>query len=281
MEMYDLTTALYNDFEALKRIDENGVEFWYGHDLANILGYSQFNKMIPAIERAIESIAKRGINPHAHIQQITEYFINGRGYKVPVNGYRMTRIGAYYVALNGDTGNDAVSTAQAYFIDSTVTLDSIKENISDLEYMAIRNNLKNTNKVMKRALIRHGVPENRLGVVLDNGYRGLFDQSAKELKESLNLPKTTEISDILGPELACIKGTATAFSRATIEKYNINGIDATGKVVYEQHREMRDKVEELYDRTPESMLPGKNVKNIERRYNKNIRSMLKNDGFDN
>lgn len=281
--MYDNEYAIIDKtittFESIKHTDENGTDYWNAHDIAKSLGYTKFGNFKTAIERAKEAIANRGFDPEDHIQQCKESFTNGTGGVVSVDGYRMTRMGSYYTAMNGDPSKPEVSAAQGYFIDNTATVEAVHKAIDDIEYINVRDNLKIDNKLLRNTLLAHDVPSSKLGTVLDEGYKGMFDCSAKDLKEELDLPKNTELCDILGPELASIKGAAAAFSRAAINKYDVRGVEDTSKIIYNEHKEMRDKVIKFYGTTPESMLPGENVKSIERKHNKNINGMLKNDKF--
>ena len=45
-------TKTKNIFEKIKRINARNQEFWSARELSHILGYSEYNKFLPAIERA-------------------------------------------------------------------------------------------------------------------------------------------------------------------------------------------------------------------------------------
>ncbi len=51
---YTLTKEAASLFESIKHIDENGVEFWYGRELAPYLGYTQWRNFEAVIEKAVD-----------------------------------------------------------------------------------------------------------------------------------------------------------------------------------------------------------------------------------
>ena len=49
---YTLSKESASLFESIKHIDENGVEFWFGRELAPYLGYAQWRNFESVIEKA-------------------------------------------------------------------------------------------------------------------------------------------------------------------------------------------------------------------------------------
>ena len=49
---YPLSKEAASLFESIKHIDENGIEFWYGRELAPYLGYTQWRNFESVIEKA-------------------------------------------------------------------------------------------------------------------------------------------------------------------------------------------------------------------------------------
>jgi DNA-damage-inducible protein D len=275
---YELMEQTLNLFESIKHIEpSSGLEFWYGHDMAKALGYGRYEKFVNAVERARASLASQSINPDSHIMYCRETIVSGAGNAFEVDGCKMTRLGAYYVAMNGDTRKDEVAAAQGYFISNTATVEAIYKNASDVEYIAARNGLRDSNRIIKKTMGKHGVKPSEFGIALDSGFKGLFNESAKELKEELDIPKSTNMCDVLGPEMTAIKDAAVILSNAAIKKNNDYGLDQVSDTIYDKHSKMRDLVIDSYGKTPESMLPGENVKSIERKHNKSINKLMDNN----
>ena len=47
-------------FEKIKQVDENGIEFWSGRDIAKALDYKEFRNFKPVIEKAKEAYKNSG-----------------------------------------------------------------------------------------------------------------------------------------------------------------------------------------------------------------------------
>lgn len=58
----------HKDFESIKRIDENGVEFWTARDLFPLLGYPRWEKFDDVITRAARAALQSGqaVKDHFH-----------------------------------------------------------------------------------------------------------------------------------------------------------------------------------------------------------------------
>lgn len=275
----DIIESTYNTFESLKHVDENGTEFWYAHDLSKALGYSQFQHFKPAIERAQESIASRGIDPNSHIQKCKETYINKTRGEIEIDGYKMTRAGAYATAMNGDTRKAEIGAVQGYFMDSANTLESMKHNVDALTYIANREMLKDANKRLSDTLETHDVPKSKTSQVLNSGHLGMFGMTNKELKDKYNIPASTNVVDVLGNQLAMMKGSAVTLAQGDIESHDVRGVDNTSDVVYYYHNKMRELYQHAYGKNPEDALPAENVNKVITKRNKSVNTILKN-GFD-
>lgn len=51
----NLLEITQQDFESIKHIDENGVEFWYARELMKVLNYSKWGNFIKVIDKAMEA----------------------------------------------------------------------------------------------------------------------------------------------------------------------------------------------------------------------------------
>lgn len=58
------------DFESIKHIDENGVEFWHARELIATLEYKQWRRFEQVIERAKEACKNCNINISSHFANV-------------------------------------------------------------------------------------------------------------------------------------------------------------------------------------------------------------------
>lgn len=108
--MSDLTPAGQSPFDAICRISEVGAEYWSARDLMPLLGYEKWERFAGAIERAEMTATNQGAE--TTISRIREMVAQGGAERID---YRLSRFGAYLVAMNGDPRKPEVAAAQAYF----------------------------------------------------------------------------------------------------------------------------------------------------------------------
>lgn len=101
-------------FDAIKRVDEHG-EHWSARDLQPMLGYVEWRKFEDSVERAIAAIENSGMPGQDHVGGADKMIETGKGATRIVVDYRLTRYGAYMVAMNGDPRKPEVAAAQTYF----------------------------------------------------------------------------------------------------------------------------------------------------------------------
>jgi DNA-damage-inducible protein D len=104
-------------FDAIRRTDAEG-EHWAGRDLMPLMEYGSWQRFAPVIEKAKASLALVQGADVADRNFIRMARVSGaRG---PAGeDYRLSRFGAYLVAMAGDDTKDAVALARIYFAEKT------------------------------------------------------------------------------------------------------------------------------------------------------------------
>jgi DNA-damage-inducible protein D len=102
-------------FDKIRREDANG-EWWSARDLMPLLGYLRWEDFRNSIERAKVAISNTGETADLHASERSEVVLTSGNTpsRVRVN-YKLTRYGAYMVAMNGDPRKPEVAAAQTYF----------------------------------------------------------------------------------------------------------------------------------------------------------------------
>lgn len=153
-------------FDSIRHYDSQGNEFWYARELMKIMGYSKWDAFLTAIERAIENMELAGDDIENNASEYKEP--SGKTKQERLN-YRLSRYGAYMVALSCDGRKQEVALAKKYFAIKTreaeVVIPQQNEKLLlaqiELEKLRLENeNLKlKTNFMERRNSIQelHGV----------------------------------------------------------------------------------------------------------------------------
>lgn len=102
-------------FDATRRADEEGGEYWSAREMQKPLGYEQWRDFSNAIERAKIACKNSGFNPSDHFAGVRKVIVGGRWGEQEVDDFRLTRYGAYLLAMNSDPRKQSVAEAQTYF----------------------------------------------------------------------------------------------------------------------------------------------------------------------
>jgi hypothetical protein len=90
-------------FEAIRREDEDGHEYWSARDLAKILGYAtSFRNFQKAIKKAEEACQNSGQTVPDHFAHVRNMVNIGSGAKRGVEDIQLSRYACYLLVQNSD-----------------------------------------------------------------------------------------------------------------------------------------------------------------------------------
>lgn len=116
-------------FDGIRRIDENGNEFWCARELMPLLGYQQWRRFKDVIDNAIENIETLTSSTVEHFLPVETKNINSEGKRLQGRtgiDYKLSRLACYHVALSCDSrGNDSVKAAKHYFAVKTREAETV------------------------------------------------------------------------------------------------------------------------------------------------------------
>lgn len=221
-------------FEAIKRINENGVEFWYARELQKVLQYTEwrnFSKVIDKAKIACENSNQAILHHFVDVNKVADF---GGVAPSDIQDIVLTRYACYLIAQNGDSRKKVIAQAQSYFAIKTrereldEDFNSLTENQKRL---AIRSDLKEHNTSLAEAASLAGVKEPRDYAIFQNeGYKGLYGVlGQKEIHGKKGLKKSQRILDHMGStELAANLFRATQTDEK-LRRENIKGTDKANK----------------------------------------------------
>ena len=81
----------HKDFESIKKIDENGIEYWDARELMPLLGYENWQKAEDVIRRAAEACINSGQDVDNHFNRSVKMVKIGSNTVRKVTDYKLDR----------------------------------------------------------------------------------------------------------------------------------------------------------------------------------------------
>lgn len=107
--------SLHKDFESIKKVDEDGIEYWEGRELMPMLGYPNWAKSEELVRRAKKACVNSGQEVGDHFHQSVKMVSIGSNTMRKVNDYKLDRYACYLIVQNGDPKKPVIAMAQTYF----------------------------------------------------------------------------------------------------------------------------------------------------------------------
>ena len=149
MDEKNLINITEDNFESIKHLNENGVEYWYARELQNVLNYKEWRKFENVINKAKEACENSGISVFEHFVDIDKTIKMPKDAEKTIADYKLTRYACYLIAQNGDSRKKAIALAQTYFAVQTrkqeLTRQEYEQLSEDEKRLYTRKNVKDKN----------------------------------------------------------------------------------------------------------------------------------------
>lgn len=266
-----LTKRAKETFESIKRVDENGNEYWTARDLYKVLEYTEYRNFLPAARKAWTSCQQSGFNPHDHFVPFNEMVKIGSGAERQVDNIKMSRYSCYLTVQNADSSKPIVAQAQTYFALQTrraeIFLDRTQLTEEDKRRLLLRREMKKHNIQLAGAAKNAGVETGKDYAIFQNaGYEGLYaGLSKKDIHERKGLSKSQDILDHMGStELAANLFRATQ-TEDKLKKDDVKGKEKANQVHRQIGAKVRKAIEDIGGTMPEDLPVAESIKKIERK----------------
>lgn len=248
--------TINNVFEQIKKINEYKSEFWSARDLYKFLGYTEYGKFLPAIERAKEACKNSGQEIDLHFAQVSEPQKSHNQYGEIqgqiISNYNLSRYACYLIAQNGDPRKEEIATAQTYFAIQTRLQEVQEMRIEDNKRVFLRNEMKVHNVNLARAAKEAGVVN--YANFQDYGYMGLYGElRQKEIHARKRLKKNEAILDHMGSEELAANLFRATQAEAKLKRENIFGQGKASQAHYGVGKKVRQTIKELGGTMPEKL----------------------------
>ena len=276
MDEKNLINITEDNFESIKHIDENGIEYWYARELQNVLNYKEWRKFENVINKAKEACENSDISIFDHFVDVAKTIKMPKGAEKTIIDYRLTRYACYLIAQNGDSRKKAIALAQTYFAVQTrkqeLTRQEYEQLSEDEKRLYTRKNVKDKNKYLFDTAKLAGVKN--YGKFNNYGYRGLYNgETAKDIANRKGISEKEDILDYMSStELAANLFRITQTDEVLKNK-NINNEDDACKTHHNVGQAVRQTIKRIGGTMPEDLpTPSKSAKQIEKEKNKELKS---------
>ena len=276
MDEKNLINITEDNFESIKHIDENGIEYWYARELQNVLNYKEWRKFENVINKAKEACENSDISIFDHFVDVAKTIKMPKGAEKTIIDYRLTRYACYLIAQNGDSRKKAIALAQTYFAVQTrkqeLTRQEYEQLSEDEKRLYTRKNVKDKNKYLFDTAKLAGVKN--YGKFNNYGYRGLYNgETAKDIANRKGISEKEDILDYMSStELAANLFRITQTDEVLKNK-NINNEDDACKTHHDVGQAVRQTIKRIGGTMPEDLPTlSKSAKQIEKEKNKELKS---------
>ena len=276
---YSIDDLLKSPFEKIKRISEDGYEYWSARDLSKLLEYTQWRNFENVISKAKISCKNNNEDINNHFADVSDMVKIGSGAEREVDDYRLSRFACYLIVQNADPSKINVALGQAYFAIKTRQKELIEEDQArliqseeDTKRLFLREQMKMHNKQLADAASNAGIEAGlEYAIFQDYGYQGLYGGlKAKDIHARKGLKKSQKILDHMGStELAANLFRATQ-TEEKLRRENIKGKVKANQTHYEVGKKVRQTIEELGGTMPEDLPTVDSIKKLERQKKKEL-----------
>lgn len=257
-----------NIFEQIKKTNEYGKEFWSARDIYPLLGYTEYGKFLPAIERAKEACRNSGQNVDDHFAGVSEMIKIATGTakeaQREIKNYDLSRYACYLVAQNGDPRKEEVARAQTYFAIQTRRHEIHELRTEDNKRVYLRDQMKEHNKNLVQ--VAKGAGVTNYANFQDYGYMGLYGGlRQKSIHTMKKLKKNESILDHMGSEELGANIFRATQAEAKLKRENVFGEGKATQAHYDVGTKVRQTIRELGGTMPERLPTPENIKQSKKR----------------
>lgn len=271
----ELDPTSYNQsspFEAIRRMNDVGNEYWSSRDLSMALGYADYRNFEQVLGKAKSASFNSGQRIEDHFGEVTEMIDIGKGGKRTVTTFYLSRYACYLIIQNADPTKEIVALGQTYFAVQTRRQELSDRATEEERRLLLRDELKLHNVKLADAAKGAGVIEPIDYAIFQNhGYMGLYGGlDAKGIHGRKGLKKSQQILDHMGStELAANLFRATQ-TEDKLRREKITGKARANLTHKEVGAKVRKTIEELGGTMPESLPVADSIKKLETKRNRTI-----------
>ncbi len=277
--MDDQPNLTASPFDAIRRTDEQGREYWNARDLGKLLGYTKYTNFTKAIQKAEKACKESGEAVADHFPHVRTMITVGKGAQRPSDTVYLSRYACYLVIENSDPeGKPIVALGQTYF-----TIQTRRQELADEQTLAgLPEDQKRLIYRREMAILNHQLAEaaKRSGVVkpehfatfTDRGYQGLYNGETENMIHARKgLQEGEPILDFMGSDELIANAFRASLARQRLERDQTRDREQANEVHYQAGRKVRQTIQEFGGTVPEQLpKPKKSFGQLEREEQKRL-----------
>jgi len=265
-------SAMHKDFEGIKKIGENGYEFWDARELMLLLRYKRWEDFHIAIKRAQVTCLSAKQSLDDHFRDVPKMVEIGSGAIRKQANYQLSRFACYLIAENGDPRKPEIAFAQTYFAVQTRKQELFESLDDDGKRLFVRRQVSIHYSALHETAQHAGVQN--FGKFNNYGYIGLYGIDLKQIKQKKGIGDDELLDRAGSTELAANLFRITQ-TDAKLKKESIRGEDAASKTHFYVGRSVRETIEKIGGTMPEDLPAEENIKLLAK---KKLVALPKNEG---
>ena len=256
-----IPSSPHKNFEGIKKIDENKIEYWTARELLPILGYKKWEKAEDVIKRAIKACLNSGQAINNHFHQSGKMVEIGSNTVREIKDYKLDRYACYLIAQNGDPKKTEIALAQTYFAIQTRKQEIFEQLPDSKKRLFVRNEVSDHNKKLFSTAQKAGVT--KFGLFNDAGYRGLYGMPLSNIEQKKGIKKGELLDRASSTELAANLFRITQTDEK-LEKDKIQGDQSASQTHFMVGGKVRQTIKEIGGTTPEHLPAEKHIKEVKK-----------------
>ncbi len=255
-----------NAFEQIKRLDEDGHEYWNSRELASALGYADYRNFENVITSAKEACKNSSQTVSDHFVDATEMIKLAKGAEREIKTVYLSRYACYLIMQSADPRKEAVALGHSYF-----AIQTRRQELEDDRRLQLRQEIKEHNKSLASAAKQAGVLKPMDYAIFQNsGYRGLYGGlTRQDIHRRKGLKKSQDILDHMGSEELAANLFRATQTEAKLERDGISTKQEANATHYTVGRKIRQIIAHFGNTMPENLpTPPESVKQLENRKRK-------------
>ncbi len=276
--MSNLQAEEYKSFEEIKRIREDGTEYWNARELSVVLQYKKWENFAKVIDRAKLACNNSGFEIQDHFPEVRKMVEIGSNTLRELLDYELSRYACYLIVQNGDPRKEVIALGQTYFAIQTrrqEVADYFNQLDEDNKRLVIRGDIKQWNQMLLDVAHNSGVITNQEYAEFQNaGYMGLYGGlTVDDIHKKKNLGVTEKILDFMESEELAANLFRITQTEAKLKRENVKTKEKANQTHYTVGTTVRKAIKDIGGTMPEDLpTPEKSIKQIEKEQLKRLKN---------